>query len=131
MAMTLYIHHVPGRLRLRIARLKASPRACDDALAAIAEIPGVVDASANPDTGSLLIHYDRHRAAPEALWRALCDHGLARGESAIRTGGPAMRAMFRDQPANGPADQIFRAVARVVVETLVARSAAAILGALV
>jgi hypothetical protein len=57
------VHHLPGRIRVHIPRLKGraklGSRICEMAEA----IPGVHRAEANPVTGSVLVRYDRHDPA--------------------------------------------------------------------
>jgi hypothetical protein len=61
------LHHVPGRIRIKVPRLKGKPKACkaiDDMAIAIQGVHGV---KAHPVTGSVLVHYDK--ANPEVMRR--------------------------------------------------------------
>src|SRR5579875_1621052 len=77
----LYLHHVPGRLRLRLAALRGDGPAVARACAVARAIPAILDARANRATGSLVIRYDPQRLTPGELWAALCVHGLVSGPS--------------------------------------------------
>jgi hypothetical protein len=56
------VHAIPGRVRLHVPALKGNRAlaraACDELRAREA----ILEVRANPVTGSLTIHYDRHRA---------------------------------------------------------------------
>jgi copper chaperone CopZ len=55
--MKYYIHHVPGRLRVRIPSLQKDPRKIED-IKAILQINGIQNTKVNPLTGSIVINYD-------------------------------------------------------------------------
>jgi Cu2+-exporting ATPase len=53
------VHALPGRVRLRLDRLKQNPSFAEEIQHALPGLPGVDQVEANPDTGSLLIYYDQ------------------------------------------------------------------------
>lgn len=53
------VHRIPGRMRLRIPSAKADSEFLEQARAAVAQLPHVLEVSCNPLTGSLLITYPR------------------------------------------------------------------------
>jgi len=54
--MSYYIHHVPGRLRIKTARLRGAE--CRTKLGRmLEELPGIASHSHNGKIGSVLIHY--------------------------------------------------------------------------
>lgn len=53
------VHALPGRVRLRLDRLKQNPSFADEIQRSLPDLPGIDQVEANPDTGSLLIHYDQ------------------------------------------------------------------------
>jgi len=55
--MKYYVHHIPGRLRVRIPSLKKDPRKIED-IKAILQINGIQKTRVNPLTGSVVINYD-------------------------------------------------------------------------
>lgn len=69
--MVLHLHHVPGRLRVRLALLKGHARAIVPLHCELLAIPGVRSASINAHSGSVTIFYDRARFETEALWSTL------------------------------------------------------------
>ncbi len=127
--MMLYVHHVPGRLRLRTPMLKGRPQAAQSACDTAIGILGVTEVRANAATGSLLITYDRHRATPATLWQALREHGLAAGPLPIKEGAPVTRAEIHcPEPSESG---VFAVVAGLCLDKLLEHSAAALLGALI
>ena len=129
--MSFYLHHVPGRLRLRMPELRGKRIACDDAKRLAGSIPGVIEAEANPITGSLLVFYDEQRLTPELLWRRLCAHRLVAGPSRIAEGVRVTRAAPQLPAAAGTLGQIRDRVTATIVNELMARSAALLLEALI
>jgi hypothetical protein len=125
----LYIHHVPGRLRLQMPQLKGNRQvakaACDNVIA----IPGVEEARVSPVTGSLVIAYDQQQLTPAVLWQSLCERGLASGPPPIQE-GTVTRVQI--DPLGGAADEsLVGLVAGVILNRLLERSAAALIGALI
>ena len=52
------VHALPGRVRLKVARVKGNPALARQAQEKLAKVPGIKRVEAKADTGSLLIHYD-------------------------------------------------------------------------
>ena len=59
--MIEYVHSVPGRLRLKLSSIENRPDAAEALRSAAASIDGVTSVSANPTTGSLIVHYQPER----------------------------------------------------------------------
>ncbi len=55
---TNYIHHVPGRLRVRTSLLKGQDDRAARLQLAVSQLEGVKAAEVNTVTGSLKLHYD-------------------------------------------------------------------------
>ncbi len=124
----LYLHHVPGRLRLRLAALKGNDLAAARACATARAIPGVVDARTNGATGSLVIHYAPHRLATAELWAALCENGLVSGPSPIDNGTGSTSA---EPPLPAGGAQRFRNVfVHAVLDHLAQHMASVLVGVL-
>ena len=83
--MSVYVHALPGRLRVRSPRLRGAA-ASGEARTLLTAIAGVGSVTANPVCGSLLIEYDRGRVSPEALWRPLARLGFV--PAAMPSGDP-------------------------------------------
>ena len=56
--MTHHVHYVPGRLRIRIPRLKRNAEEARILTKALSRVSGVRSVEVNLLTGSLLVHYD-------------------------------------------------------------------------
>jgi hypothetical protein len=52
------VHALPGRVRLKVAKVKGNPALARQAQEKLAQVPGIRQVEAKPGTGSLLIHYD-------------------------------------------------------------------------
>jgi Heavy metal associated domain 2 len=57
--MSHYLHHVPGRLRLKARSLKSSEEKAAATRALCTQLPGIKAIELNTLTGSLLVHYDK------------------------------------------------------------------------
>ena len=125
----LYIHHVPGRLRLQTSQLKGNrpvaEAACDDAVM----IPGVLKARVNCITGSLVIAYNPQELTPAVLWQSLCERGLAWGPLPISEGAVTRTEL---DPLSGANDtSLVELIVGIILKGLLERSAAALVGALI
>lgn len=108
------IHHVPGRLRIRMAALRRNPRAAVRARRLLGNGHGVLQVQANPLTGSLLVLYDPERISGQDLLDMMAQGGFA---------PPRKQAC--------PTDRLADAAVSLVVDKLVARGAAALLAAII
>src|SRR5947209_5240796 len=66
------VHHVPGRMRLRLHFAKGDPNRLLAIQESLRSIPGVREVTTNPTLGTLLIAYDP--AVREDFTRALAIH---------------------------------------------------------
>lgn len=76
--MSHYIHHVPGRLRVKSPHLKRNEHAAARVTRAMEQFDGVVSTEVSTVTGSLVVKYDASRVAPHALLE--CLHGLGHAQ---------------------------------------------------
>ncbi len=73
------IHHIPGRIRIRIGNDIAAllPEEGLNALGAVSRLPGIENFRVKPLIGSILVEYDQEVFAPE-LWERIigrqCGH---------------------------------------------------------
>ncbi|ADE14540.1 conserved hypothetical protein [Nitrosococcus halophilus Nc 4] len=131
--MVQYIHHVPGRLRVKLASLKRNPVQAAALKALLEGFEGIGKAEVNPVTGSILVAYHRERTQPQAILQALHDHGYCRQ---LVTMPPVSAASSKQKvqttgKAVGQVGEKFgKAVLDVVVEKMVERSAVALIGAI-
>jgi hypothetical protein len=73
--MDYYVHHVPGRLRVKLPILKSRPEREHQIVQLFDDVEGIELVSANPLTGSLVIHYDAERIHSEDMLEILKDNG--------------------------------------------------------
>ncbi len=69
--MVLHLHHVPGRLRICLQKLKGNRSAIPPLHAELLSIPGVESASLSPHTGSITIFYRRDDFRVQDFWERL------------------------------------------------------------
>ncbi len=70
------IHHLPGRLRMRMEVLRRNPCAVASARRSIKAVAGVRAVEARQLTGSLLVHYDPNLTSAKAILDALAEGGF-------------------------------------------------------
>lgn len=119
--MSHYIHHVPGRLRVKSPRLKRNESQAAEARAYLDTVQGVLSTEVNTVTGSLLVKYDANRVAAHTLLNSLRDMGLH--------AGPAHPAVYAS--GNGTAQKISDTIVNKLLETALERSATALIAALI
>jgi hypothetical protein len=67
---TEIVHHIPGRIRLRVTRSGVRLAATIDVPALLQAIPGIRQVRVNPVVGSVMVEYDAQRL-PFPLWEKL------------------------------------------------------------
>ena len=65
--MSCYLHHVPGRIRIKIPAIKGKPFHAQDLEKKLTVISGVYIVSVNPLTGSVLAYYDENSTNAGAI----------------------------------------------------------------
>jgi copper chaperone CopZ len=65
------IHHVPGRLRIRVREVKGNVAKAHSIERALAAFPGVKDVASNIRIGSVVVHYDPETASVSSVLSAL------------------------------------------------------------
>lgn len=73
--MEYYVHHVPGRLRIKIPSIKGRAAKSVQVKSLLA-IDGVEDIAVNTITGSVVVTYQPERVSVEALLSILKHNGL-------------------------------------------------------
>jgi hypothetical protein len=62
------VHAIPGRIRLKVARVRANPGLASEIRTRLSAVPGIAMVDANPVTGSVLVLYEASMlASPGAL----------------------------------------------------------------
>lgn len=126
--MVLHVHHVPGRLRVRLRALRRNGSAVAPLRSKLLGLPGVRSASINPWTGSIIIHYDHASFEPETVWATL--RRLGHVEQAPQH-ACADLADTGEALVSAVASSIADALATAALEHLLGRSAGAVIRLLV
>ena len=61
------VHALPGRVRLKVAKVKGNPELARNAQEKLAAVPGIQQVEANPVTGSVLVLFDLASVAAETI----------------------------------------------------------------
>jgi hypothetical protein len=126
--MVDFAHHVPGRLRIRDARLKHNAQAIASLRANLLAINGVASTSANATTGSITILYDRHSLDPAVIWKTLGQFGFE-ASTAVLSKPP--QSQVAEQIVSIATDHMVKAAIDFALARLVGRPAATLIGALI
>lgn len=74
------VHHVPGRVRIKVPAGKSNPHLLNEIKQSLAAAPGVGTVEVHPTTGSVIVHYRRNAAAhPGGFRKELVDKGHSSG----------------------------------------------------
>lgn len=120
--MSHYIHHVPGRLRLKTPALRRNEGEGVRARKWLEGLAGVLSSEVNTVTGSLIIKYDKDAVSAQSLLASLRERGYLSGQ----TGLPAAEIIVGGKTV---AHKISDTFLNKVVETVVERSAIALIAA--
>jgi Heavy metal associated domain 2 len=124
--MVYPVHHVPGRLRIKILEIKGRPGEAARVAARIESIRGVRAVAANAVTGSVVIHYDARTTGHYAILAALQADVSSRPITAPATmpevGGKLLRPITQ---------KLGHRLASSIIEKVLERSAMALIAGLV
>src|SRR5687767_8803816 len=119
--MTYHLHQVPGRLRFTDARWERDTEGLALAVAALRQVAGVTDVTANPATGSVTVTYEPKRVGAARVIDVLTDHTEAGGRLVARPGLYAMPRRVSPIPLraglSASAARVLRVSAKIVDET--------------
>ncbi len=123
--MTEYIHHIPGRLRVRVTCLRGNEEKTRAITNRLGSVAGVRSAVVNPLTGSVTLHYDTFQTNSSVLLEFLkAEIGVDAQIPANTAGGAFTRSGVDLQKRVG------KAIAAYVVEKAIERSLIALVAAL-
>jgi hypothetical protein len=125
--MTQYIHHVPGRLRVKTLYLKRNETKAAEVCRFLAGIAGVVACDVNTLTGSIVISYDTSLTSAEMLLGWLADQGYV--TQAARSGNKAFKQK-QNHTLSNLGGNVGKAVIGFAVEKAFEHSAIALIGAI-
>jgi copper chaperone CopZ len=117
------IHHVPGRLRIRLSEVKGNPAKAHSIERALGAFPGVNDVASNIRTGSVLVHYDPKTADVSSVLSMLyVDCGI--------TARYPLPERERDIVREKIAQKVASVVVGILIEKAIERSVPMLLAAL-
>ena len=70
-----YIHHTPGRLRVKIAAVRGNPALGNRIKQLLADTWGIAGVCVRPTTGSIIIRYDSQILDANRILNFLAEHG--------------------------------------------------------
>jgi hypothetical protein len=123
--MSHYVHHVPGRLRVKCALIKRNEARAAAVRELLVAVRGVVACEVKAITGSVVARYDPALVNAPALVELLEAEGFI--------SGPARRIDDSAAPHSKVASvtgRVAKAVGGVLLEKLVEHSAVALIGAI-
>ena len=131
--MTHYVHHVPGRLRIKTLTLKRNEGQAREAKQLVGRIPGALSAEVNVVTGSIVVNYDKTAVQPEHIMATLREHGFV-GETGLTQGRSSPFPEPGYQPyapvTNTVVGRVGDTILNKLVETALERSALAVIAAI-
>jgi hypothetical protein len=73
--MTDYLHALDGRMRIKIIAVKGSPATAVEVTGYLLNSQGIIDVTANPITGNVLVFYDTSRISQGRILHLLIEAG--------------------------------------------------------
>ncbi len=105
-----YLHVMDGRLRVKVPEMKRSLQKAQHVEAIIRSLEGVIQASANPTTGNLLVLYQSHVLTHTDIILTL------KKAEYLRVPSPAQSAALTAHLSNAVSQAIARSVAELLME---------------
>lgn len=126
-----HVHHLPGRLRIRLLALKGAPAAAGRVQSTLAAIDGISACTVSAVTGSVLVNYEPMVANLEQLAATLRNLGYEFGDLPPPLPGgralhPGLEIDFTDMGR-----QLGKMALTVALEKALERSAVALIAALI
>jgi hypothetical protein len=129
--MSHYLHHVPGRLRLKARSLKNSEDKAAEIRALCAQLPGIQAIELNTLTGSLLVRYDKASVNSVQILGLLFANSVITSipEARPRVASKSSAGPLRESTADSVAEAIANFLANLVVDRVLPRAATALISA--
>jgi Heavy metal associated domain 2 len=131
--MSHYVHHVPGRLRIKSQVFKNSDGNAAAVRRVLGDLVGVHATEINELTGSLLVRYDKSVLSSTKILALLVAHGVLSHLPDLEP-RPAPKGVligFREHAIRNLIVALPRIIADVVIEKLLQRAALALVAAVV
>ena len=129
--MSHYLHHVPGRLRLKDRSLKNSEDKAAEIRALCTQLPGIKAIELNTLTGSLLVHYDKATENAAQILGLLFANGVISSipEARPRVVPKRLHGPLRERTTDSMAEAVATFLADLVVDKVLPRAAMALVSA--
>lgn len=125
--MAYFIHHVPGRLRVKSQKLKRNESFGRIIRDHLGRFDGVLSVELSVVTGSVVILYDTELTSAQAILEFLQTTGFSQDPGQAPAFAAAPAAVARS--SSGP--RVSDKVLNKIVETVIERSAVALIAALI
>jgi hypothetical protein len=131
--MSHYLHHVPGRLRLKARSFKNSEGKAAEIRALCTQLPGIEAIELNTLTGSLLVRYDKASVNAAQILGLLFANGVITSipEARPRADSKLFGGPVRERTTDSMAEAVAEFIANLVVEKVVPRAARVLVSAVV
>jgi Heavy metal associated domain 2 len=131
--MSHYLHHVPGRLRLKTRSLKNSSAKAAEVQTLFKQLPGIEAIELNLLTGSMLVRYDAARITSAQILGFLVANSVITSipEARPRPAAKLLDGSMRASIAENLAQRVARSLADFVLEKVLQRAALALISAVV
>ncbi len=116
--MSLYIHHVPGRLRVRTHAFRCQPGRVEAAARQLAALGGVDEVKVNAQAGSITVRYDPAERTQTELLAVMEDFGCVGARRASGAADSQVAGLFG------------KALLGALAQTVAQRSVATLVGVL-
>ena len=123
--MSHYLHHVPGRLRLKAHSFKNSEDKADEIRALCTQLPGIQAIELNTLTGSLLVRYDKSSVNSAQILGFLFANGVITSIPEVRPTAGSRRFVGaqRERTTDSVAEAVAKFRAILVIEKGVPQAA--------
>ena len=131
--MSYYIHHVPGRLRVKTLAVKRNEHLARVVKGFLADRQGVSAVDVNSVTGSIVVNYDKRILSSDAILRSLREMGYIHEVSPDRGDRGMVVALQQDVSAysqpltDAVVTKFSETVVNKLVEIVLERSAMALI----
>ena len=131
--MSQYVHHVPGRVRVKCKALKNNEENAALARSLFQDVAGVHAVELNGLTGSLLVRYDKSLLSSGKILGLLVANGFISHLPDLERHPASSRipASLRDHAIRNLVAALPRIIADIVIEKLLQRAALALVTAIV
>jgi hypothetical protein len=131
--MCHYLHHVPGRLRLKALSFRNSEDKVAEIRALCTQLPGINAIELNTLTGSLLVRYDKASVNSSQILGVLFTNGVITSipEARPRVAIKGFREPLGERMTDGLAESVAKFLANLVVGKVLPRAAIALFSVVV